>query len=234
MRSKTNDTTRPKKKGRVGRITLLIAVPLLILLLIYVFLPVSTEVYTNTDSISDAIHDLQPRVVMLDGIIIKKQPDAVSCGITTVAVMSNYFNQTDQEVNDLIDKYDSKGNTDAVELLQRELPGRNVVFKANVANDAMIRDIHSSLIRGNPVMVFFGAPNPYNEPYYDTHGSVVYGIDLDSETITIANSYGYSEEISLVDFLNRMAYAERDRYTFGQRFVWKFIRVNKNMYVVVE
>ena len=234
MKSVSVDNTRPKNISKAAKITLFITVPLLILLLIFVLLPDKAEVYTNTDSISDAIGSLLPRVIELDGISVKKQPDATTCGITTVTVMSNYYSNTDNEVGDLLEKYGSKGNTDTAELLQKEMPGREVIFKSNVTDDAMIRDIHASLNRGNPVVVYFGAPNPFNEPYYDSHGSVVYGINLDGKTITIANSYGYSEEITLIDFMNRMSYTERDKYTSAQRFIWKFIAVNINTYILVE
>ena len=234
MKSKSFDTTHPKKKGNAAKIILLITALLLMFLLIYVLLPDNAEVYTNIDSISDAIGSLQPRVIELDGVSVKEQPDATTCGITTVTVMSNYYNRTDYNAIDLLSKYGSKGNTDTVELLKQELPGRKVVFMSNGTDDVMIRDIHASLNHGNPVVVYFGALNPYNEPYYDSHGSVIYGINLDSETIIIANSYGYSEEISLVDFLNRMSYTERDKYTTAQRFVWKFVAVSTNMYILLE
>ena len=97
----------------------------------------------------------------------------------------------------------------------------------------MIKDIHASLNSQNPVVIFFGAPNPDNKPYYDFHGSVIYGINLDSETITIANVYGYNEEISLVDFLNRMSYAEISKYPFFQKISIKFFQP-KNAYYLIE
>jgi hypothetical protein len=231
---KSKSIALPSKKGKVRKNILLITALLLALFLIYVLLPVDTEVYLNDNSISDAIGSLHPRKIELNGISVKEQPDSTTCGITIVTVMSNYFNCTDYEVSDLLNKHNSKGTTDAAELLQLELPGREVNFISNVTNDKMIRDIHASLSRGNPIAVYFGAPNPYNKPYFDSHGSVIYGINLDSKTITIANSYGFSEEISLVDFLNRMSYAERNKYTSAQRFLWKFLAVSKNMYIIVE
>jgi len=214
---------------------LLIIVPaLLVFLLIIVLLPADVEIYTNADGVSGAVGSLQPRAMELDGLTIKAQPDSTTCGITTVAVISNYYNDTDFEANDLMAKHGSKGTTDMAELLEKELPGKTIAFKSNVTNEEMIRDIHASLKSNDPVAVYFGAPNPFNEPYYDSHGSVVCGIDLENESITIGNSYGYREVISLVDFLNRMSYAERDRYTPAQRFVWKFTRVNKNQYFLIE
>ena len=176
----------------------------------------------------------------MDNISIKAQAEASnSCGITTVTVVSNYYNNTDYEPNVLIEKYNvniSKGSSgnDMIEWLQSELPGKSITFKSNGTDEEMIRDIHTSLTNDNLIVVFFGAPNPYNEPYYDSHASVVYGINLDSETIIIANSYGYREEIPLVDFLNRMSYAETDKYTSAQQFVWKFANTDKNMYILIK
>ena len=235
MKSNTTEVANLKKKRRcTGRITLLILAVVLLSFFVFILFPDNVEVYTSTGSISASIETLQPEIIELNHISVKKQPDAVTCGITAVTVMSNYYNNTDYEANDLIAKHNSKGNTDGPELLRRELPGRNITFKSNGLNDEMIGDIHASLKSNNPVMVYFGAPNPYNEPFYDSHGSVVYGLNLDIETITIANSYGYREEISLVAFLNRMSYTERDKYTAAQRFLWKFIGVPKNQYIMVE
>jgi len=236
MKTKTNLSPLPRKKRHpVIKKLLFFVVPLLLAsILLFIFIPVNVDIYTNTDGIADTIESLQPRVIELDNISVIKQPDSTTCGITAVTVMSNYYSHTKYEANDLITIYDSKGTTDVVELLQKELPGKTVAFKSNGTNEEMLRDIHASLSNDNPVVVYFGAPNPYNEPYYDSHGSVVYGINLDSETVTIANSYGYKEEISLVDFLNRMSFTERDKYTFGQTFIWKFTGVPKNQYILVE
>lgn|GEM_PF-505595 len=236
MEAKTGLSPLPQKEGHpVKKVFLFLFVPLLLVfILLFVFLPVNAEVFTDTDETSATLCSLQPRAIEIDNISVKKQPDSTTCGITTVTVMSNYYNSTDYEASDLIAKYNSKGTTDVTELLQNELPGRSITFKSNVTTDEMIFDIHTSLKDNNPVVIYFGAPNPYNDPYYDSHGSVVFGINLDSDTITIANSYGYIEEISLVAFLNRMSFTERDKYTQAQRFLWKFIKVNKNQYILVK
>jgi len=194
-------------------------------------------VYTNTDELSDAIKTLQPRVVVLNDISIKTQPDAYTCGITSVAVMSNYFNGTDYEATDLISKYNaSNGSTvdDMKKWLQGELPGKIIVYESNGTNEDMIRNIHASLYNNNPVVILFGSPNPYNEPYYDFHGSVVYGINLDSQTIIIANSYGYREETSLADFLNRMLYTELEKYPSVQQFQIRRNRMDRNAYFLIN
>jgi len=194
-------------------------------------------VYSNTDDLSDTIKTLQPRVIEINNISIKTQPDAYTCGITSVAVMSKYFNVTDCEVNDLISKYNaSNGSTvdDMKKWLAGELPGKSIVYKSNGSNEDMIRNIHSSLNNNNPVVILFGSPNPYNKPYYDFHGSVVYGINLDNQTITIANSYGYREETSLADFLNRMLYTQLDKYPPVQQFQIRRNRMDRNAYFLIN
>jgi len=196
------------------------------------------EVYTNTDELSDIIETLQPRVIELDNIKIKAQPYNGVCGITSVTVVSNYFNNTDYEANDLIQKYNAtsggSNNDDMKKWLQGEMPEKKIVNKSNETNKDMIRDIHTSLYDNNPIVVSFGAPNPYNEPYYDFHSSVVFGINLDNETIIIANSYGYREEISLVDFLNRMSFTEIEKYPTVQQFSLKRNRMDKNDYFLIK
>jgi len=84
-------------------------------------------------------------------------------------------------------------------------------------------------------VIFFGAYNPFNEPHYDFHASPVTGINLDSETITIANVYGFSEEISLVDFLNRMSFAETRKYPLIQQFILVMTNLmDRNVYFLID
>ena len=196
------------------------------------------EVYDNLDSVSEVVDNLQPRVIEIDNVTVKAQPDGFTCGITTVAIMSNFFNSTNNEANDLIDRHNitSGGatNDEMVAWLQGELPGRTIAFRSNVTNEVMLSDIHASLYSGNPVMIAFAAPNSFNEPYYDSHASVVYGINLDSETIMIANAYGFNEEISLLEFINRMSYTEISKFPFLTRVVWVFLDMGVNSYILVE
>ena len=205
--------------------------------LIFVIMRGNIEIYRDTDSISDAVQSLRPSVILLENVSAIPQPDGLSCGITTVTMMSNYYHHADLEATALIERYDTKGNSydDMISALREEIPGRAVTLRTNATDEEMIRDIHASLNGSDPVMISFGSRNPYNEPYYDFHASVVYGMDLERETITIANAYGYSEEVSLVDFLNRMSYTETKKYPLFQQFVLVLTNMqNKNTYFLVD
>jgi hypothetical protein len=229
-----------KKRDILKKIRICFFALLLSVLLIFTYIvlrPYDVEIYTSTDGISNAIASLQPKAIELNNISVKTQPTPTTCGITTVTIISNYFNNTDYEANDLIEKYSitagGASDSDLMEWLREELPERTIAYKSNGTDEEMIRDIHASLNDNSPVMISFAAPNPYNEPYYDFHGSVVFGIDLDNETIMIANSYGYIEAISLVDFLNRMSFTEIDKFPLGHRFMMKIKGVDRNGYHIV-
>jgi len=192
-------------------------------------------IFINTNEF--AIESLQPRVINLDKVSVKSHPVDGYCGISTVTVMSNFYNNTDYEPADMITKYNTKGTSgnDMMMCLEGELPGKTITYKSNGSKEELLRDIHASLHSNNPVIITFGAPNPFNQPYYDFHGSVVYGIDLDNQTITIANVYGYIEEISFADFLNRMSYTEIENYPLIQQFVLVLTKwQDRNAYILVE
>ena len=209
----------------------------LIFFLVFVVLRARTDIYSDTSVISDVLDRLQPRAIMLDSITIIVQPDDSSCGITAVAIVSNYYNHADLDATALIERYNTRGSShdDMIESLQGEIPGCAITLRKDVTDSEMLQEIHASLSSSNPVLICFGSLNPYNEPRYDFHASVVYGIDLDSETITIANTYGFSEEISLVDFLNRMSYTEIRKYPLFQQFVLVLTNMqNRNAYFIVD
>ena len=196
-----------------------------------------SEIYTDTYEISEIINSLSPRVIEINNVSVKSHSEDGYCGISSVTIMSNFYNNTNYEVNDLIKRRNAnKGASyeDTKKWLQLELPGKNIVFESNVKNGDMIRNIHNSLNNNNPVLISFGAQNPFNKPFYDFHASVVYGIDLDNKTITIANTYGYIEKTSLVDFLNRMSFTEIDKYPLIQQVVLMRNGMDKNSYFLVR
>jgi hypothetical protein len=196
-------------------------------------------VYQNTDDIQSILDNFAKRNIVLDNIVIEKQPNASTCGITAVTVVSNYVNEKNQTVDNLIKKYKvntSKGTSvdDIRTWLKGELSDKTVEYHSNGKNVETINNIYESLSNNKPVIVFFGSSNDYNKPYYDFHASVIYGLNADMKTIKIANSYGYSEDTTLVDFMNRMNFTEIDKYPSSQQFIIKMGLIDKNMYFIVK
>jgi len=141
MKSKYQLLTPPRKKWKVKKRILIISIPILVLAVFFAIIvfvsSVPGKVYTNTDEISNVISTLQPRIIELDNISVIAQPDSLSCGIATVATVSNYFNNTNYDINHFTEKYStgSSSGNNMTEWLQQEMPGRTILYKTNVTAD---------------------------------------------------------------------------------------------------
>lgn len=197
------------------------------------------EPYTDLTVIESELNDYYPGNHLLENIPVLTQPNDSTCGITAVAVECNYINSRNDTVGDYVsrqsvDIYSGADAADIQRWLKNELPGRDVQYRSEEDTGVMIETIFDSLVRNIPVIVFFGAPNPYNMPLYDFHASVVYGYDISGNEIHISNSYGYLETITIVDFLNRMNFSEIDRYPDSQQFLLRCGLISRNMYFLVK
>jgi hypothetical protein len=187
--------------------------------------------FKNTDQISAQLKALSPRTVAVEGVALYPQPDAYTCGITTISVTAAFLRQEDLPPALLMEKHGEKGGMKAerfAEILSGELPEYHVDCLQNLGDAELIGKIHEQLKNGVPVPVFFGAANPYNKPFNDFHASVVTGLDLDKSTVRIANVYGFEEQISLNEFLSRMAY-RGPNYPFVQKVVLRLGLMPENV-----
>lgn len=186
--------------------------------------------------LDNALSELIPPIVNVNGASEFTQPDAFTGAVTTISVVESYIYAQDITPQALIEKYNLSADmqTDQfIRILSEELPDYSVTSKPNQSQFELISGIHDQLMRGIPVPVFFGAANPYNEPYYDFHASVVTGVNLGANEITVQNVYGYVEKITLQEFLNRMAYRPTGNYPFIQKAVIKLGLNGKNTYVEI-
>lgn len=199
------------------------------LLLLYVYF--TERPVKSTEQLNGQLKALNPRVVSVEGVPLYEQPDAFTCGITTVSAVASYLKQEDVPPASLIEKYGIKGGMNEYkfyEILQRELPGFQVKFMNDLSDTELVDAIHESLKNGFPVPVFLGSANPYNKPYNDFHASVVTGMDLDTLQVQIANAYGYEEQIPFSEFLNRMAY-RGPNYPLVQKVVLRLGLMPENL-----
>ncbi|HWI65096.1 MAG TPA: C39 family peptidase [Symbiobacteriaceae bacterium] len=204
---------------------------------LFIYININTAPLADASHIAAEIGGLEPKVVRVDGVKLQAQPDPYTCGITTISVMASFFGKQDVTPQALIAKHSLGGGMTTAqfgELLAQELPGYTVGYRGKGNDSVMIQELHAQLKQGIPVPVFFGAPNPHNQPYYDFHASIVTGLDLAAGQVEIANVYGYQEKLSLVDFLNRMAYRDTKNYPLVQRGVLKFGLMEKNVLYLVH
>jgi hypothetical protein len=202
-----------------------------------VFVIIDSGRLQDVSYLEPGLKTVSPQEVHVDGVKLISQPDPYTCGETTICVIDSFCQSKDISPKTLIDKYTLTGgmSTDKfAQVLSAELPDYTVTYRHNLDDMALLQGIHDQLGRGLPVPVFFGAANPYNKPYYDFHASVVTGLDLEKQQVSILNVYGYEEQITLTDFFNRMGYRGTGDYPFVQKAVIKLGLMEKNSFVSLE
>lgn len=197
------------------------------------------EPLPSVSDIQVSAETLNPKVIELANFPVAKQPNPYTCGITTATIVSNFLHHRTESPDDLIARYrvpiDHGTMPDTlIRWLSAELPGYSFTLHRNEGNLSLLRAIHASLLDGIPVIVSFGAPNPYDPPHYDFHYSAVYGLNLVDRTISVSNAYGYAETLSLSDFQKRMLFTELDKYPAFHRKVIEEKAIGRNEFILVK
>ena len=140
---------------------------------------------------------------IIEGIDVKKQE--ISCGYAVMEMISNWNNNTVTEKG-LFDKY-GKVVTSSSKNFEKEMNKQFTMFDTKMykylKNSELIDKVYESLSKGIPVPFEWAAK--YNDEW-TLHYSIVYGIDVKNDLIVIANPYGYVEEISIKEFLDRTSF----------------------------
>lgn len=195
-----------------------------------------TKPRANVADLQPQLKTLTPQSAQVTGVKLYTQPDGTSCAVTTVATVASFVQKQNLTPEALIAKYKLTGGAGAqqfADMLAQEMPGYQVTYRQQLSDFALIQTIDSQLAGGLPVPILFGAANPYNKPYYDFHASVVTGLDIANEQVDILNVYGYAEQLTLAEFLNRMSYRPAGNYPFIQRAVVRLGLQPKNALLVI-
>ena len=95
----------------------------------------------------------------------------------------------------------------------------------------MIDKIYDNLSRGIPVPIEWAA---LYENKWTLHYSLVMGIDIPNDKIVVANPYGYYEELSIGDFIDRTSFEAYTNMPFYLRLAFAFGIFEKNTVFCVE
>jgi uncharacterized protein YvpB len=93
------------------------------------------------------------------------------------------------------------------------------VSQVNPASKSEILNaITVSLQSGMPVIIYYSTLKEWQPPNFDTHYSVIFGIDTASEIVRVSNPYGYQEDMPFSDLFDKLAFRNYGREPFGHRF----------------
>ena len=89
----------------------------------------------------------------------------------------------------------------------------------------LLKEIHMSLTNGNPVAIEWAAQY---EGQWTLHYSLVSGLDIQNDNVTIYNPYGLIENISIKDFIDRTTFKAYKHLPFFLSFGFAYQAFEKN------
>ena len=157
----------------------------------------------------------------------------ISCGYASIEMISHFYGNRVSEDdldarNGAISTSTSKGFLNEI---NKSIPSKQFVMKTYLKHDAMLKEIHQSLKNNNPVAIEWAAKY---EGEWTLHFSVVTGLDIGSDNVTVYNPYGYVEDIKVEEFINRTSFSAYKNIPLFLNFGFAFGAFDKNTIFVVK
>ena len=164
--------------------------------------------------------------VSVSGFSLKKQD--ISCGYATIEMMSEYYGDKVDEI-ELARRNDGLVTTSSsngfLKEINKTITSQTFVKKSYLKNDELIKEIYASIKKDNPVAIEWAAKL---EDEWTLHFSVITAVDLACDDITIYNPYGYTEDITVKEFISRASFEAYDHMPLFLAFGFAFGAFEKN------
>ena len=163
--------------------------------------------------------------VMIDGVNVIKQD--VSCGYAVLEMFSSWSGHSITEKT-LYDQY-GKVVTSTGKAFCREMnlqfPEYTTTICKYLKNTELIDAVYENLSNGIPVPFEWAAL--YGDDW-TLHYSLIIGADIPADKITVANPYGYYEELTVAELLNRTSFEAYEKMPLFLRLGFAFGIFEKN------
>lgn len=172
------------------------------------------------------------KAIMLDNIDVITQD--ISCGYAVIEMFAKWNNDMDLTEESLYNKYGkvvtSTGNSFCEEM-NKQFPQYSTTMYKYLSNTELIDRVYNSLLNGIPVPFEWAAKNN-NE--WTLHYSLIVGMDIPNDKVIIANPYGYMEDLTLREFLDRTSFEAYENMPIFLKLGFAFGIFEKNTIFVVE
>ena len=179
--------------------------------------------YIDSDKYSEPVY--------VDGIEVITQD--VSCGYAVLEMFSAW-NGGDLTEEKLYEEYGrvvtSTGEAFCDEM-NKQFPDYTTVMYKYLKNSELIDLIYDSLSEGMPVPVEWAAKK---DEEWTLHYSLVTGMDIPNDTVTVANPYGYLENVSVDEFISRTRFDAYENMPLFLRMGFVFGVFEKNSIFIVK
>lgn len=157
----------------------------------------------------------------------------ISCGYAVIEMFSNWAGGTITEES-LFDEY-GKVVTSTGKSFEKEMkkwfPEFNTTMYPYLSNTEMIDKIYDTLKNGIPVPFEWAAK--YND-MWTLHYSLITGIDIPNDKITILNPYGYEEVLTLKELVDRTSFKAYENMPIYLKLAFAFGVFERNTIFVPE
>ncbi|MBO4856849.1 MAG: C39 family peptidase [Bacilli bacterium] len=153
----------------------------------------------------------------------------ISCGYATIEMMSTFYGNTVTE-DQLSDKNKGAISTSSsdgfLKEINKSIPTKKFAKRAYLRNDKLLKEIHDSLENNNPVAIEWAAL--YEGKTWTLHFSLISGLDIANDNVTVYNPYGYIENITVKEFIDRSTFNAYKNMEFFLAFGFAFGAFEKN------
>jgi len=151
----------------------------------------------------------------------------VSCGYASIEMISSYYGKrvTEDELDARNGAVSTSSTGGFLEEINKCIPSKTFEEHTYLKNDELLKNIHDSLENNNPVAIEWAAKY---ESEWTLHFSVVSGLDLSQDKVTIYNPYGYIENIGTEEFLSRTTFDAYENLPLFLNFGFAYGAFHKN------
>jgi hypothetical protein len=219
-----------KKKILIISIIAIVLVPIILTASGFAILE-HKEKRTDDDFSEYIDSDKYSEPVYVDGIEVITQD--VSCGYAVLEMFSAW-NGGDLTEEKLYEGY-GRGVTSTGEAfcdeMNKQFPDYTTVMYKYLKNTELIDLTYDSLSEGMPVPVEWAAKK---DEEWTLHYSLVTGMDIPNDTVTVANPYGYLENVSVDEFISRTRFDAYENMPLFLRMGFVFGVFEKNSIFIVK
>ena len=222
------------KKGKSRPILLTILIILVSLFVVVTCLFVNVKIRTTAmlDDYSGVFKDDKySKPVYVDGVEVIKQD--ISCGYAVIEMFGAWDGKsvTEESLFSEYGKVVTSTGKAFCEEMNKQFPEYKTTIHKYMKNTELIDAVYDNLERGIPVP-FEWAALYGNE--WTLHYSLVTGMDIPNDKVYIANPYGYNEEISLDEFIDRTSFEAYENMPWFFKMGFAIGMFEKNTIFTVE
>ena len=151
----------------------------------------------------------------------------VSCGYASIEMVSTYYGNpiTEDDLDARNGAISTASSDGFLKEINKSITSKTFVKETYLKHDELLKGIYNSLEKNNPVAIEWAAKY---EDEWTLHFSVVSGLDFKNDNVTIYNPYGYIENVSLEEFINRITFKAYEHMPLFLKFGFAFGAFHKN------